>query len=201
MMRKSAFLSIAIFTALMGAGMSSASASDASDPAGSITYVGEGTAQEAVNGGNDITPENSHKLSDDEVRDAFSVKDFALRDATLEEINKYYPEATAEEVEAFRNDEADQPVRRITNPICNNVDFYSIVRAGDNREYCFANAGSMSFYMPGIYKVCPGNNNGHVLYRTANLEYYNSPDRGPVYPRTTCFHFSVAVDVMAVTIN
>ncbi|WP_223995561.1 beta/gamma crystallin domain-containing protein [Arthrobacter sp. NicSoilB11] len=173
-----------------------------SSSSGAIVYGGESVARETIDGGQVITPENSRLLSAEEVRNAFSVKDFVLRGSSLKEIQKYYPETTANEVKRIEREASSTPTLMITNPICNNVDFYSIVRAGDNKEYCFANAGTMSFYMPGIYKLCPGNNNGHVWYYSGSLgAYYASPDRGPVWPRDTCFFFSGNVDVWSVTIN
>ncbi|MGO4145077.1 beta/gamma crystallin domain-containing protein [Paenarthrobacter sp. YAF11_1] len=128
------------------------------------------------------------------------MKDFVLRGASLGEVKKFYPATTAAEVKAIKREAAAQPQLRITNPICNNVDFYSIVRGADSKEWCFANAGSMSFYMPGITALCPGNNNGNVTYQASDGNYYISPRRGPVTPRTTCFYFSGAVTVTSVAI-
>ena len=201
-LRKSAILTGILLAALMSTGMGVANATTSDGTtSGAIIYAGETVAGETIDGGQDITPENSRKLSDDEVREAISVEDFALRGSTLKEIRKYYPETTAAEVKRIKREAASAPTLMITNPVCNNVDFYSIVRAGDNKEYCFANAGTMTSHMTGIYKVCPGNNNGHVLYSTSAGAYYVSPDRGPVWPRTTCFFFSANVTVWDVTIN
>ena len=209
--RKSVRLTGLLLAVFMSTGLVAANATPKAKPSqapivssssGSIIYGGESVSGETIDGGQVITPENSRLLSNDEVRSAFSVKDFVLRGSSLKEIQKYYPETTAAEVKRIEREASSTPTLMITNPICNNVDFYSIVRQGDNKEYCFANAGTMSFYMPGIYKVCPGNNNGHVWYYSASLgAYYASPDRGPVWPRDTCFFFSAAVDVWSVTIN
>jgi hypothetical protein len=200
-LRKPATLTGVLLAVLMSTGMVTASATTNETSADTIIYAGEGVAGETIDGGQVITPENSRLLSDDEVRSEFSVKDLVLADSSLKEIRKFYPKTTAADIKRIKRESASTPTLMITNPICNNVDFYSIVRAGDNREYCFANRGTMSFYMPGIYKVCPGNNNGHVLYRTSSGAFYVSPDRGPVTPRDICFHFSILVDVYSVTIN
>lgn len=200
-LRKSATLTGVLLAALISTGMVAASATTDETSADTIVYAGETVAGETIDGGQVISPENSRQLSDDEVRSKFSVKDLVQGGSSLKEIRKFYPKTTAADIKRVEREADSAPTLMITNPICNNVDFYSIVRAGDNREYCFANRGTMSFYMPGIYKVCPGNNNGHVVYRTSSGYYYTSPDRGPVTPRNICFHFNVLVDVMSVTIN
>ena len=198
--RKS-ILATALLTALLGSGISAAQAGTNDADAGSIVYVGTSIAGETTDGGQVITLENSVLLSEEEVRQSITLEEFALSGKNLKEIRKYYPEATPSDIKRIQREAASQPELMITHPPCNNIDFYSIVRAGDNAEYCFANAGTMSFYMPGIYKVCPGNNNGHLLYQFIAGDYYISPDRGPVLPRDTCFFFSQNVTVWDVTIN
>lgn len=195
-------IATALLATLMGSGLSVAQASaDDATSTGSIAYVGQSIAGETIDGGQVITPENSVLLSDEEVGQKITLDEFVLAGKNLGEIRKYHPEATASDIKRIRDEAASHPELMITNPPCNNVDFYSIVRSGDNAEFCFANAGTMGFYMPGIYKVCPGNNNGHVYYQTLAGAYYVSPDRGPVWPRDTCFSFSQNVTVWNVTIN
>ena len=183
----------------MGAGAANAADGD-STSSGSIVYVGLGTAGETIDSGEVITLENSRKLGDDEVRSMYSVKDMVVHGKSLGEIKKYYPTTTGADIKAIKRDIANTPQLRITNPICNNVDFYSIVRDFDQKEYCFANAGSMSFYMPNIYKVCPGNNRGYVSYTPASGGYYTSYVLGPVNPRDYCYGFGMNVTVTGVTI-
>lgn len=204
--RKSALISAVVLTAMMGMGAGAANAADGdSTSSGSIVYVGEGTAaesdpREVIDPTELITVENSRKLGVDEVRSVYSVKDMVVHGKSLGEIKKYYPTTTAGEVKALKREVAESPQLRITNPICNNVDFYSIVRDFDQKEYCFANAGTMDFYMPNIYKVCPGNNTGFVYYTPASGGYYQSTVRGPVVPRTHCYFFGMNVTVTGVTI-
>ncbi|WP_309076047.1 hypothetical protein [Paenarthrobacter sp.] len=120
---------------MMGMGAGAAVAADGeSTSSGSIVHVGEGTAGETIDSGEVITLENSRKLGDDEVRSLYRVKDMVVHGKSLGEIKKYYPATTASEVKAIKQDIASTPQLRITNPICNNVDFYSIVRDFDYKE-------------------------------------------------------------------
>ncbi|GAA3271775.1 beta/gamma crystallin domain-containing protein [Paenarthrobacter aurescens] len=119
---------------------------------------------------------------------------------TWEKSRNTTPRPRGADLKVIKRDFTTTPELLITNPICNNVDFFSIVRDFDEKEYCFANSGSMSFYMPNIYKICPGNNQGYVSYTPASGGYYTSSVVGPVIPGTTCFFFGMNVTVTGVTI-
>lgn len=201
LIRKSVLVSAVVLTAIMGMGAGAANAADRTPSSSdSIAYVGETTGN-ATAPDEVITLEDSRKLSDDEVRSLYGVDDMVQHGKTLGEIKKYYPGTTASDFKAIKQEIASTPQLRITHPICNNVDFYSIVRDFDYKEYCFANAGYMDFYMPNIFKVCPGNNNGYVYYTPASGGYYQSIPRGPVVPRTHCYGFGMNVTVTGVRIN
>lgn len=147
-----------------------------------------------------IDPSNSVKLTNAEVRELMPIDRMVEAGKTVKEIRQYFPEKTPAEIMKLQRQAELTPKPMIVPANCyQSTEFYGVLRM-DGSQYCFAYAGSYNTYINAVTQLCPGNNMGRTYYSTVSNDYYWSPWRGPVNPLTTCYRFSVLMDVHIVQI-